>query len=111
MAIKRLKDVRQQITFTYEHEDGTVQEILHYYPGAIDRDAPIYYEEDGITKRRELLGEWFDRVAPNTFTDEDGNIITAVRFAELYPDNLFLMRAAQVQILEDHNPLLKARRL
>lgn len=112
--IRPAQGIRQKARLYYEYEDGVIDEQLTYFPGQIDSDTPTYYEEseNGERKeRRELLHEWFDRCTPHgTFVDDQGNPLSAKEFAEAYPDNLFLMRQAQIAIMEDHNPFTRARR-
>jgi hypothetical protein len=113
MGLRPTQGVKQKFTFTYDHADGTVTEELSYYPGQIDAEAPTYTEPNGDgepQRREEELGEWFDRVAPGTYVDEDGQPIAATEFLQRYPHNLFLMREAQLAILRDHNPFLRARK-
>jgi hypothetical protein len=95
--------------FHYDYNEQSIEEPITYHPSEVLKEAPAYYDDQN-NERHETVAEWLDRVAPHSFQDSDGNLITAVKFLEFHPDHLFLMRELEAAIRRESNPFLRQRR-
>lgn len=122
MPFRPTSPITQQFTVEYTYAGGVITDTMTYLPGEVSRhpmpkihdtddQGNLRYDDGQPVMRAERPEEWLDRVAPGSFANADGDIVTAVEFVQLYPDQRFLIRALEAAIVRDSDPFGNNKRL